>query len=138
MEKQKVGVRLVYHGVVCSKKNSKRIIRNKRTGRMGIISSKTAKANEDDMILQFKTQCPHNDVPSPVRISIDMFEPNRTRRDLDNQATSILDALTRSGCIEDDSIAHIVELNVRFSGVDKLDPRAVVHIEHAGVAYDKN
>lgn len=127
-----MGVRLVYRGIVHSKKNSKRIIRNRRTGKMGVISSRAAKANEDDMILQFKTQRPRNDVPSPVCVNIEIFEPNRTRRDLDNQATSILDALTRSGCLEDDGIAHVSMLKVRFAGVDKQDPRAIIHIEHVG------
>lgn len=132
MGEQKFGVRLVYHGLVRAKKNTKRIIRNRRTGKMSIISSDAAIANENDMVLQFKTQRPRYDIPSPIRIHIDMYEPDRTRRDLDNQATSVLDALVRSGCIEDDSIKYVTELKVRLAGIDKQDPRAVVFIEHIG------
>lgn len=130
--KQKFGVRLVYHGLVRAKKNSKRIIRNRRTGKMVLISSDAAVVSENDMILQFKTQRPRYDIPSPVRIHMDIYEPDRTRRDLDNQATSVLDALVRSGCIEDDSIKYVTELKVRLAGIDKHDPRAVVLIEYIG------
>jgi len=94
-------VYLIYYGVVRSKKNSKRIIRNHRTGQMGLISSKEAKENEDDMVKQFKARAPRDIISSPVKIKIEMFEPNRTRRDLDNQATSILDALVKAGIIKE-------------------------------------
>jgi len=122
-------VYLIYYGVVRSKKNSKRIIRNHRTGQMGLISSKEAKENEDDMVKQFKARAPRDIISSPVKIKIEMFEPNRTRRDLDNQATSILDALVKAGIIKDDGISHVVEVNVRFAGVSKQNPRAVIRIE---------
>lgn len=123
-------LRLVYNGVVYSKKNSKRIIINRRTGRTGLISSDKARANEYDMISQFLSQKPRHQVPSPVSVSIDIYEPNRCRRDLDNQATSILDALTRANVLADDSINHVSELHVRLAGIDNKRPRAVVYIKH--------
>ncbi len=129
-----VGVRLVYYGLVRSKKNNKRVIRNRKTGQLGIISSEAARVNEHDMIQQFKLQKPYYDIPSPLTIKIDMYEPNRTRRDLDNQTTSILDALTKSGIIEDDSINHVVEIHTRLAGIDKKAPRAIVHIKHKSEA----
>lgn len=123
---------LTYYGLVRSKKNNKRVIRNSRTGRMGIVSNDAVRANENDMIRQFSLQKAARPVESPVIVTIDMYEPNRTRRDLDNQATSILDALTKAGVIEDDSINHVVEIRTRLAGIDKKRPRAVVYIEHQG------
>lgn len=135
MSDNKLGLRLVYHGLVRAKKNSKHPIRNSRTGRLGIVTSKEARDNEDDMVKQFKVQSPRFDVPSPVSISIDIFEPDYYRRDLDNQASTILDALVRSHRIEDDGIKNVVDLHVCFAGVDRKDPRAVIHIQHVGVSH---
>lgn len=134
---QKIGIRLVYYGLVRSKKNNKRVVRNRKTGGLGLISNPAAKANEDDMIRQFSLQRGPHQIPSPVTVTIDIYEPNLTRRDLDNQATSILDALTGSGVLEDDDINHVVEIHTRLAGIDRKQPRAVIKIDHKlGFSYD--
>ncbi len=121
---------LVYHGIVYSKKNSKRIIPNSRTGRVNLISSAKALENENDMIKQFKSQTRGKKMPSPVFITFDMYEPNFVLRDLDNQATSILDALVRAGIIENDNFRHVIGYTVGLAGIDKSNPRAIIHIDH--------
>ncbi|MBQ2672607.1 RusA family crossover junction endodeoxyribonuclease [Candidatus Saccharibacteria bacterium] len=133
---------LMYHGVIYSKKNSKRIITNHRTRRPMIVSSERAKAMEQNMASQFSAQ--FNEIyrnyylhPQPVetcqgkplKVSVFIWEKDRTRRDLDNQATSILDALVEAGVIADDSVKVVQELNVRMMGIDKFDPHALVEIE---------
>lgn len=40
----------------------------------------------------------------PVEAHIDLFPPDRRRRDLDNTLKSTLDALTKAGAYEDDSL----------------------------------
>lgn len=122
-------VKLIYYGPVLSKKNSKRIIRNRRTGTPMMVSNQAAKANENDMVNQFSIQTLRQRKPiEKCKVSIVIYEPNLQRRDLDNQATSILDALTKSEVIKDDSIKCITELNVRLGGIDKKEPKAVVTI----------
>lgn len=125
-----LALRLAYNGVIYSKKNSKRIIINRKTGKTGLISSDKALANEHDMIAQFLSQKPRYQIPSPVSVEIDIYEPNKFRRDLDNQATSILDALTRARIIEDDSIHHVTALHVRLAGIDSNLPHAIIKIKH--------
>lgn len=127
---QRIGVRLVYYGLVCSKKNNKRAVRNRKTGQLGLVSSHIARANEEDIIRSFVMQRPRYKIPSPVVVTIDIYEPNYTRRDLDNQTATIFDALTKAGIIEDDSINHVIEFWTRLAGFDKNAPRAVVHVEH--------
>lgn len=134
-----IALRLEYHGVIYSKKNSKRIIQNHRTRRPMIVSSERAKAMEQDMADQFSDQ--FNDKLAyyprpletcqgkPLKVCIYIWEKDRTPRDLDNQATSILDALVKAGVIINDSVKIVQELNVRMMGIDKFDPHAVVEIK---------
>lgn len=123
-------ITLVYRGTVYSKKNSKRIVRNRQTGRMALISSEVAQENERDMAYQFKSQVKEQ-ITFPCEIDIKIFEPNFTRRDLDNQATSILDGLKASGIIIDDDFKHITAVSIRFGGVNSQNPRAEITIREA-------
>lgn len=120
---------LIYYGTVYSKKNSKRIVRNRATGKMMLISSAAAKANEEDMIYQFATQRPLEPLRPPLRIAIGIYQPNNFRRDLDNQQTAVLDALKSAEIIMDDDFKNVSKLSVEFKGVDKNNPRAEVFIE---------
>lgn len=124
-------LRLDYDGIVVSKKNSKVIRKNWHTGRSFITSNNISKRNEQDMILAFKQQIMGTSVAkdfAPCSIEIQITEPNLNRRDLDNQATSVLDALVRAGVLEDDSIKTVRSITVRLMGVDYEKPHTVVII----------
>lgn len=122
-------LQLVHRGVVLSKKNSKRIIRNPRTGKPMVASNKAVKDNEHNMTDEFSIQTLGQAKPiACCAVSIKIFEPNCQRRDIDNQATSILDALVKAQVIADDSYKCVQELNVRFEGVDRENPRAEIRI----------
>lgn len=129
-------LKLVYYGTVYSKKNSKRIIRNRYTGKMALIPSESAQENERDMASQFRSQPFPDQIQYPCKIDIVIYEPNYTRRDLDNQATSILDALKISEIIEDDDYKHIDSMSVRYGGVDKKNPRAEIVIQEKSEVRD--
>lgn len=123
---------LAYHGVVYSKKNSKRIILNRRTGRPQIISNQRAREMEVAMAKEFQAQAAETkweaNTDTTYDVAIYIWAKDRTRRDLDNQATSILDALVAAGVIPDDSMKYVTSLCVEFMGVDKNDPRAEVMV----------
>lgn len=125
-------IELTYHGAVYSKKNSKRIIVNRRTGRPQIISNQRAQEMEVAMVKEFQAQMAETkweaDTNTTYGVAIFIWTKDRTRRDLDNQATSILDALVAAGVIPDDSMKYVISLQVEFMGVDKNDPRAEVTI----------
>lgn len=126
-------IELTYHGMVISKKNTKRIIRNTKTGKLMMISNKAALVNEHDMIDQFSIQTLKQKKPvTKCKVEIVIYEPNLQRRDLDNQATSILDALVGAEVIADDSIKCVEEISTKFAGVDKDNPRAEVVIQILG------
>ncbi len=121
-------IKLTYYGRVLSKKNSKQIIR-KRSGAPVIVSNPAAKANESDMVDQFSVQTLKQEKPiEKCKVSVEVYQPTAQRRDLDNQLTAILDALVKAEVIADDSFKCVIEENVRFGGIDKENPRAIVSI----------
>lgn len=138
-------IRLTYHGTVLSKKN------RHITTRQGIVvPDARAKANEKDMVNQFIPQLrrqggtsiftkTHTDRLIEANangtiygIKMVIYNETARRRDLDNQATSILDALTKSGAIVDDCAKYVRMIVVEYGGIDKDDPRAEVIIEEYG------
>lgn len=134
--------KFTYNGVIYSKKNNKRIITNKRTGKPQIVSSQQAKEMEADMQAQFSMQAMAkgwgvkvaSDDSNVYEVTICITEKDHTRRDLDNQATSILDALVSAMILPDDSVRYLHSLHVIYMGVDKYDPKAEITIE----AYSRN
>ena len=47
----------------------------------------------------------------PLAVFVDLFPPDRRRRDVDNYAKALLDALTHAGIYEDDSQIEHLTLN---------------------------
>lgn len=135
-------IKLTYQGTIKAKKNSKQIIRG-ADGRPRIISNSGARENEDDMIRQFiaqgmrplsvqeRTEAMLEATKRGTSYAIDatIWQPNGIRRDLDNQITSILDALTKSGAILDDCRKFVKKISASDGGIDKTDPRAEITIE---------
>lgn len=135
-------LRLVYEGTVLSKKN-----RHITTRQGYVVPDAKAKANEADMVNQFITQLKKqggtriftqtraemlieaNQKNIHYRIKMRIFNETNRRRDLDNQATSILDALTKSGAIVDDCARYLTAFSVEYGGIDKDRPRAEIVIE---------
>lgn len=129
---------LKYHGVIFSKKNSKRIITDSRTGKPRITSNDRAKEQEMSMAWAFRNQGVNggwffSEEPKQYEgrkfvINVSIWQKNRVRRDLDNQLTAILDGLVAGRVLPDDSNKFIKAICVVDSGVDKEDPRAEIEI----------
>lgn len=126
-------LRLWFSGVVVSKKNSKVIRVNRQTGQRFITSNAVAKHNEVDMVAQFREQVAKirgydASEMSPCAIEFRIWEPDYKRRDLDNQITSILDALVKAEVLCDDSISTLRGIMVDLVGIDAKDPRVEIVI----------
>lgn len=83
-----------------------------RRGRRGMFKSRNGK--------DFERQCwaiwaaagsPVLPAGMPVTVEIELRPPDRRRRDIDNLAKAVLDALVRVGAIEDDSL--VASLSIR-------------------------
>ena len=137
-------MKLIYHGVVRSKKNSKQIAKD-HSGRPFIMSNKDVREMERDMIEQFSLQLPlemrnQNQVErileakqtgKKYEVEVVIYNPNNIRRDLDNQLTSILDGLVRAGALPDDCASLLTSIHAKFGGIDRIDPRAEIEIKES-------
>ena len=135
---------LEYSGTIYSKKNSKRIITNARTGKPQIISSGHAKNQELNMLWEFSAQLkeqgreifekPTKEYEGRIfEVDVTIFQPDRKRRDLDNQLTAILDGLVGAMALPDDSNKFLRKISATLGGVDKENPRAEITIKEIGV-----
>lgn len=68
-------------------------------------------------------------IPSAVgylAVTVDLYPPDRRRRDIDNTMKALLDAMAAGGAYEDDS--QIKELTIRMHAARKDSPAAEVTI----------
>ena len=135
-------IKLVFHGVILSKKN-----RHIISAHGGIIPDSKARENESDMIQQFTLQLRQQGINdafmmtktgqileanaknTKYAIQFEIWRGNNIRRDLDNQITTLLDALTESFAIADDSHKYLKQIVAIDRGLDKGNPRAEITIK---------
>ena len=60
----------------------------------------------------------------PVRFSVDVYPPDRRRRDLDNLLKSLQDAIVHAGVMADDSLIKSLHMEMR----DPVPPEGFVHV----------
>lgn len=127
-------IKLHFDGQILAKKNRHMVA---KVGRHAFIKpDREAQANEDDMVNQFRmqllaTQRRSRAMQSKERrileakvagetytVEIRITEPNMIRRDLDNQTSTIMDALTKSGAIADDCWQFVRKIIVEAGGVN--------------------
>lgn len=58
-----------------------------------------------------------------MSLTVTVYVPDRRRRDPDNVLKALLDALDKSGAIEDDDFKHLPDLRVVYGGLDRENPR---------------
>lgn len=126
---------LHYDGAIYSKKNSKQIIR--AGNRMMLVSNAKAKRNEQDMANVFCLQVMKSHWKPRGKYAVQMYiwRKDNVRRDLDNMATSVLDALVLAGALQDDNVNCVNELHVYDMGVDKDMPGVTVDLQ--GLVYEE-
>lgn len=121
---------MVILGNVPSKKNSKRIVYNKKTKKPFIISSKIHGDWHEEAIPQMQQQWSDYRITEyPVQITMTFYWRDLRRHDLDNGVATILDALKDAGVIEDDHAVLVNKITAVYGGKDKDNPRCIIDIE---------
>lgn len=122
----------IYHGQVIAKKNSKVISINRSTGKPFVRSNDTAKNQELNMAYDFENQFVDEGFTEPfnsaVEVIVEIWNQDNRPRDLDNQISTILDALVKGHVLFDDNQKYVSQIKGYVRGVDPKNPRAVVTI----------
>lgn len=116
-------------GEIPSKKNSKQIFRNSRTGTSFITSSKSFKSWNSISLLAIKNQF-KDEIFHKAKVTIIFTFKTKRKCDLTNKAESIMDLLVDAGVLEDDN--HFVVPEVVLKGQytqGLLETKATVIIE---------
>lgn len=116
-----------------SSKNSKRILFNRATGRSFVAKSKQSEQNEKDLIqvLTLYRQSFLNMIKGkekPYRIHFKIYRQTRRRFDYVNIVQGLLDAMTKSGLIEDDNADILIPVFEPYE-VDSKNPHTLLWIE---------
>lgn len=137
--------KLRYDGKILSKKNRHVVARI--AGRNAVLPDHAAQENESQMVAQFMSQLGADErtrgriwqdkarrvleaerAGATYEIGIQIWQADGIRRDLDNQTSTLMDALVRSGAIPDDCRKFVKAIVVRDEGIDKERPGAQITI----------
>ena len=118
---------IVIYGRVPSKKNSKSIIYNKKTGRPFIVSSKNHAEWHKDALIQIAGKR-IGLVPKVERIELLFFPPDNHKADLTNKSESVMDVLVDAGVLMDDNWFVVPSVKADFGGKDAENPRVDISI----------
>lgn len=121
-------MRIEIKGSIPSKKNSKQLFRNRRTGKTIIASSDIFQAWHDEQLWLLKAQRPGAPIEQ-CHIFCNFYLPDNRRTDLDNKFSSIADLLVDAGFIVDDSWQCVPYVALSSKGIDKANPRVIIHID---------
>lgn len=123
-------MKLIIYGEIPSLKNSKQIFTNRVTGKPFITSSNNSKVWQAEAKRQLQEQFKDLKITGyPINIAIEFYYGTKRRKDLDNGANGVMDALVHAGIIEDDDITHVDSLSLSFGGYDKKSPRCVIYLD---------
>lgn len=114
-------------GNVPSKKNSKR--RVKRGAHVFMIPSAAHEAWHGPALWDVKRQWPSHLTLHNVEVAeLIFYHGDKRANDLSNKAESVMDLLVDAGVIADDNWFVVPRLVLIFGGVDKQNPRVVIHL----------
>lgn len=123
-----------YFGQVTGKKNNKVISINRNTGRPFVRMNDNAKAQEREMVtcfaydMNFAKLTPEDFEGRRIEVSVEVWNKDKRKHDLDNQVSTVLDALVKAGVLPDDSQETVQKITAEYKGINKDDPRVLITV----------
>ena len=123
-----------YFGQVTGKKNNKVISINRHTGKPFVRMNDNAKNQERVMVENFAYDMSFNHLRPEdfenrrIEVIVEIWNKDNRKHDLDNQLSTILDALVKAGVLPDDSQNTVMKVTATYMGIDKEDARAQITI----------
>ena len=119
-------VKLTIKGKPITKKNSMRMVTNKKTGRVFPIPSKQYETYKKLFLSQVRR--PKTTIDQPVNVQAVYYMPTRHRVDITNLLSATHDLLVDAGVLEDDNSKIVVGVDGSRVFYDKLNPRVEIEI----------
>lgn len=63
-----------------------------------------------------------------IEVVVEIWNKDARKHDLDNQLSTILDALTKAQVLPDDSQLTVAKVTAEYKGIDRDDPRAEITV----------
>ena len=131
---------ITIYGQLYSSKNHRQLFKNKSTGKMFIAKPQKAKAAEDGLMVQLKTNKQRwrmmialkeklfsPDGYYPLRVQFKIYRKNNQRFDYVNIVQSLADQMVKAGYLPDDNADYFIPVFVPYE-VDASNPRCEIQI----------
>lgn len=122
-------LQLTIIGKPITKKNSQRILRNRRTGKPFVAPSAQYEAYRKAFILQAGKYTPKEPIAVPVAVCAIYYMPDKRRVDITNLMNATHDLLQDSAIIADDSSKIVKSVDGSRVLLDRENPRVEILIK---------
>ena len=133
---------ITLYGELYSKKNSKRILKNSKTGKPFIASSKAYEKSKIEFLYQLanaqnkaiweemkQISTKLNDGKTfPIRLNFKIYRKTRRQFDYNNIIQGLQDMMVEAGYLPDDSAGYLIPCYTPYE-VDSKDPRIILSVD---------
>ncbi len=94
-------------------------------GKSSVFLKEDVRTAKEAIGWEARSQYPGEPLPGPLKVTVDLFWPDRRKHDIDNGLKLLLDALTGIVWEDDDQVS---DLRVR-KAIDQVEPRVEVEVQ---------
>lgn len=126
---EKIKFQYTFEGIPPSKKNSKQLYKNRKTGKNFVVSSDKFQSWHSEYEWKILSKRMVKLTEKGYKVGCLFYARTQGKFDLSNKWESIADLLVDCNIVVSDNYEILSEINLKFMGVDKDHPRVEVTIE---------